>query len=442
MAERNLVQLAAESEVNGFYRGMPAAFDAIPLERLGMLGLSVSNEDLSLPVLTLSETAFAHNVEIINAYAAEHDVYLCAHGKTMMAPQLLREVLAGPRTIGLCAATVSQASVMAACGAPTVFIVNQLVGRTNIARFADLIAANPDKRFLVLIDSVEGIDLLLQHGSGRLSDRHGFEVLIEVGPPGGRAGVRTMQQARALIDRLSACRAGGAPIVLAGVSTYEGAVPSGEGWLDRVDALFDLTREVYVSAAPILDTRHAPIISAGGSATFDLVVGYFTHRQLPGGPQLWLRPGVAPTYDHIVYQERLRQMDARGGLVLHGRTTSAVEAFSPALALWAAVQSIPEPGIAIIAAGMRDFPVDAGYPTLLAQYRGGKQLAAFAAGDISIVRANDQHAYLPIGDRFNARVGDVLKFGISHPCTAFDKWPVLFCIDEHDRITRAVRTYF
>jgi D-serine dehydratase len=159
-------------------------------------------------------------------------------------------------------------------------------------------------------------------------------------------------------------------------------------------------------------------------------------------PDLWLRPGVAPVYDDIVYQQRLGQIDKRNGFDLDGQPVSATDAFVPALALWTVVQSIPDGDTAVLAAGIRDFPIDAGYPTLLGHYRAGQQLNRFAAGAFSIAKANDQHAYLPLAGLTGIHIGDILKFGISHPCTTFDRWPMLFMVDGEDRVVEVVKTYF
>jgi D-serine deaminase-like pyridoxal phosphate-dependent protein len=37
---------------------------------------------------------------------------------------------------------------------------------------------------------------------------------------------------------------------------------------------------------------------------------------------------------------------------------------------------------------------------------------------------------------------DLICFGISHPCTAFDKWPVIPVIDDGYTVTGLIRTYF
>jgi D-serine deaminase-like pyridoxal phosphate-dependent protein len=39
-------------------------------------------------------------------------------------------------------------------------------------------------------------------------------------------------------------------------------------------------------------------------------------------------------------------------------------------------------------------------------------------------------------------VGDLLEFGISHPCTAFDKWPLVPVLDDEARLTGLVTTVF
>jgi D-serine deaminase-like pyridoxal phosphate-dependent protein len=39
-----------------------------------------------------------------------------------------------------------------------------------------------------------------------------------------------------------------------------------------------------------------------------------------------------------------------------------------------------------------------------------------------VTKLNDQHAYLRLGAGDNVDVGSWLGFGISHPCTVFDKW--------------------
>ena len=50
----------------------------------------------------------------------------------------------------------------------------------------------------------------------------------------------------------------------------------------------------------------------------------------------------------------------------------------------------------------------------------------------TITGMNDQHAYLRCGadEADPPQVGDLIGCGISHPCTTFDKWRVLFTVDD------------
>jgi len=35
-----------------------------------------------------------------------------------------------------------------------------------------------------------------------------------------------------------------------------------------------------------------------------------------------------------------------------------------------------------------------------------------------------------------------VAFGISHPCTTFDRWKALYIVDENLTVTGAIKTYF
>ena len=40
------------------------------------------------------------------------------------------------------------------------------------------------------------------------------------------------------------------------------------------------------------------------------------------------------------------------------------------------------------------------------------------------------------------KVGDMVGFGIGHPCTTFDKWGLLMIVDADYRVVEAVKTFF
>ena len=40
------------------------------------------------------------------------------------------------------------------------------------------------------------------------------------------------------------------------------------------------------------------------------------------------------------------------------------------------------------------------------------------------------------------QVGDMVALGISHPCTTFDKWQLIYLVDDAYNVTGAIRTFF
>jgi D-serine deaminase-like pyridoxal phosphate-dependent protein len=54
----------------------------------------------------------------------------------------------------------------------------------------------------------------------------------------------------------------------------------------------------------------------------------------------------------------------------------------------------------------------------------------------------DQHAYLHIDAEAELAPGDLVCFGISHPCTTLDKWRVMPVVDDAGHITDVVHAYF
>ena len=61
-----------------------------------------------------------------------------------------------------------------------------------------------------------------------------------------------------------------------------------------------------------------------------------------------------------------------------------------------------------------------------------------------MVKLNDQHAFVQLSSTATdlIEVGTWLEFGISHPCTVFDKWPLIPMLDEQGRVVELIRTFF
>ena len=101
---------------------------------------------------------------------------------------------------------------------------------------------------------------------------------------------------------------------------------------------------------------------------------------------------------------------------MNDKIYKASDLFSPSLELWSYVISQQDTGKAILNFGKRDVSYDLGFPTPLAIYRNSKLIKKINQNDkIKIFKLMDQHAYIKYNYNFNLRVGDLLKFGVSHP---------------------------
>ena len=111
---------------------------------------------------------------------------------------------------------------------------------------------------------------------------------------------------------------------------------------------------------------------------------------------------------------------------------------------WARTVSRPEPELALLDAGKRDLPFDEGLP--VPQWISGADAAVLDKAEVTAL--NDQHAFLrlPGGGPDDVPVGTVVRLGLSHPCTAFDKWRLIPVVDDagtaNPRIVDLIHTYF
>src|SRR3546814_19855339 len=80
--------------------------------------------------------------------------------------------------------------------------------------------------------------------------------------------------------------------------------------------------------------------------------------------------------------------------------------------------------------GRRDVSYDAGLPVPLFVLRQGWSRPSPMPEGCRLVKLNDQHGFLDIPPSADVEVGDAVGFGISHPCTVFDKWNALYVVDD------------
>ncbi|MGK5631187.1 amino acid deaminase [Streptomyces sp. URMC 123] len=423
---RTAVRRLAQERVDHRFKGLPPDAEGLTVGELAAQRRSLFDGGFLTPVLTLSAEALDHNLALLGRYCAEHGLAFAPHGKTPMAPQLFERQLA-EGAWGVTAAVPAHLRVYRAFGIERIFLANELVDAAALRWLSGELDADPDFHCVTYVDSVRGVELMADALTA-CGARRPLDVVVELGAgPGARTGARTEADCAAVADAVAATPT----LRLVGVAGYEGEVPAADvgtvrSWLRRLTAL-----AVEFDEQKRFGDVEEIVVSAGGSAWFDTVAEVFAELPQLSRPVLkLLRSGAYVSHDDGHYRRLtpFNRLPEEGGL-------------RPALRLWAQVVSRPEPGQAFVNAGKRDaaHDLDLPEPQVVRSARDG---ATRPATGLSVRKLSDQHAWIDLADGAELEVGDWVGLGLSHPCTAFDKWQLIPVVDEAGTVTDFVRTFF
>lgn len=389
-------------------------------------GINLLDHDICLPAALLNQDAVLHNINWMQQFADASGVLLAPHGKTTMTPWLFQQQLAAGAW-GLTVATAYQAQIAAAAGASRLIIANQLLGAANMAVVSALISAGVE--VFVCVDHADNARQLSAFFAAR---QQRLPVLIELGVPGGRCGCRSHQQVLALA-RLMTVMPG---IALAGIEFYEGVISSN----DTEHSVRQFVQQAAALSKQLFQlnllTYNNLLISGAGSAWYDIVAAELTKAALPAGLQIVLRPGCYVSHDHGIYCQAQQSILKRSELAAR-----LGPGLVNALQLAVYVQSLPEPGMAILNFGKRDAAYDAGLPQAAALWRNG-ELISDNLSDCQTVKVMDQHAFWQYSATVTPQIGDIVLLNTSHPCLTFDKWRHLWLVDNQYRLLQQIATFF
>ncbi|MEU4037066.1 amino acid deaminase [Streptomyces collinus] len=412
----------AEDRVDHRFKGLPPDAVGLTVAELAGQRRNLFTDGFTTPVLALSAERLEHNLALMETYATRHGLAFAPHGKTSMAPQLFhRQIEHG--AWGITLAVPHQVWVARAFGIERIFLANELVDPAALRRVAHDLAADPDFRFVCYVDSVRGVELMdaALRGAARPVD-----VVVELAAgEGARTGVRTEAECAAVADAVAAA----ATLRLVGVAGYEGEVPRADH--ERVTAY--LRRLTALAAGLDKDGHFAGVeeivVSAGGSAWFDAVAEVFAELPALSLPVLkLLRSGAYVSHDDGHY----RRLTPFARVPEEG-------ALEPAFRLWAQVVSRPSTEQAFANAGKRDAAHDLDLPEAQVVRRDGTERPA--AG-VTVTGLSDQHAWLRTEAEADLEVGDWVGFGLSHPCTSFDKWQLIPVAEADGTVVDYIRTFF
>jgi D-serine deaminase-like pyridoxal phosphate-dependent protein len=216
-------------------------------------------QDVDTPALLLDLDAVEENIASMARYFAARPQNLRPHFKTPKTPEVARRQLAAG-AIGITAAKVGEAEVLARAGLGPILIANQVVGRTKIDR---LFAAARAVEIIVAVESEFNV-AQLEEGAKRAGASLG--VIIEVDTGMHRCGTAAPAETVELARRI-----GRGPLRYRGVMGYEGhAVLIPDREQREATARAALT-ELSAHVDALSRAGLAPeIVSAGGTGTYDI----------------------------------------------------------------------------------------------------------------------------------------------------------------------------
>jgi D-serine deaminase-like pyridoxal phosphate-dependent protein len=418
------LQALAADRVDWRFKGLPPDAEGRTVGELAAEKRSLFTGGFTTPLLTLSEESVEHNLALLEDWSARHGLAFAPHGKTSMAPQLFSRQLARGAW-GITAAVPSQVRVYRAFGVPRIFLANELVDPAALAWVAAELDADPGFTFITYADSVRGV-ALMDEALRAAGARRRLDVVVELGCDEGRTGVRDEATADEVADAVARTDT----LRLVGVAGYEGELKEKTpravtAWLERLVLL----GRRFDGAGRFAGTGEI-VLSAGGSAWFDAVGEVFKPVTGFSKPLLkLLRSGAYVAHDDGHYR-RVTPFNRLPG----------DEALHPAFRLWAQVVSRPEPGLALLNAGKRDASFDLDLPE--AQTVRQADGTVRPARGLRVTALADQHTFLHVAEGARLEVGDWVGFGLSHPCTVFDKWQLIPLVAADGTVTDYIRTYF
>ncbi|MGF6824615.1 D-serine deaminase-like pyridoxal phosphate-dependent protein [Microbacterium sp. ZKA21] len=379
------------------------------------------------PLIALDDAAMRGNVTTMATWCAERGIEIMPHGKTTMAPALWKRQLDAGAT-GITLATMGQVRTGRDRGLDSIMLANAAVDPRSLAWVAEELA-DPGFRFVSWVDSLDAVEAM-EHGLRAAGALRAVDVCVELGAAGGRTGARSIAEAVRVAERIAA-----SPwLRLAGVAGYEGSLAHDRSpaALAAVTSYLEAQLELHTALVSLYDDGDV-LLTAGGSAYFDVVADVWTGAARDHRTRFTLRSGAYIVHDDGFYRG-ISPFD-------EGAAESAGSPrFVNAMHGYARVVSSPEPGLALVDGGKRDLPYDEGMPIPRAWRAPASESWNPLQAEVSAM--NDQHSY--VRSEQSLPIGSVVRLGLSHPCTAFDKWRILPVVEsaDSDLVVDLVRTWF
>ena len=223
--------------------------------------LSRNSAALGTPALIIDLDAFERNVAKMAAHCRDAGIALRAHAKSHKSGEIARrQVAAG--AIGLCAATLDEAEMLAEAGIASILVTSPLASQAAIARLMKLNATCPG-----LMAVADDKDVVVQLAQAAAAARQVLKLLVDVDIGHHRTGIAAGAPALGLAELIAKQPS----LRFEGLQGYAGHLMHLHDRAERksrsAEALRWLAETRDMLAAKGLESR---IITGGGTGSFDL----------------------------------------------------------------------------------------------------------------------------------------------------------------------------
>jgi 3-hydroxy-D-aspartate aldolase len=327
----------------------------------------LTKHDLPTPALVLNLDLFEANLAKMSGHAKAASISLRPHAKMHKCVEVAkRQIKAG--ALGVCAATITEAEVMAAAGIKGLLITSEMVGRDKISRLLRLTKKHPDT--MSVVDHSRHAQQLNEAAAAA---KVRLNVLMDVDPGSRRTGVAPGDPAVELaqyVGKLPHLR-------LRGIHCYSGASSHVIG--------FEARRAHSQSAmAPAIETFSrlkkdglpVDILSGGSTGTYNIDPAFQAMTELQVGSYAFM---------DVEYRN------------IGGKSGAAYDDFNQALTVIATVISKSQKDRATVDAGFKAFATDRKFGPDLKEITGVKY--QFGGDEHGILDLQSPSREIQLGDR-------------------------------------------
>ena len=273
-----------------------------------LIGQSVNAIDT--PALVVDLDMMERNLRTMKAFAAQHQVMLRPHAKMHKSAELAKLQMAAG-AVGVCVQKTSEAEALVAGGVYNIFISNEVIAPTKLARVAALtrLLAPLGGKLAICVDSLEGIKrLAASMNEGRLASgiASSIDVFIEVNVGQNRCGVEPGSPAVPLALEIRKHPA----LNFSGLQAYHGKAQHMRSASDRKSAIDSAIKAVSHTRELIEDAGiKVGLVTGAGTGSAPLEAASKLYGELQAGSYLFMDADYAaneqavgqPNFKHALF---------------------------------------------------------------------------------------------------------------------------------------------